>query len=62
MGEAHDVEDPVQLVVVVRVARLDVLLAAVEDGLGREQLRKDAPNGPDVCGEAAHSQPRAGFF
>lgn len=32
-GEAHDAEDAVQLVVVEGVAGLDVLLAAVEDGL-----------------------------
>lgn len=39
---------PVQLVVVVRVAGLDVLLPAVEDWLGGQQLSKDAANGPDV--------------
>ena len=46
--EAHDVEDAVQLVVVVRVAGLDVLLPTVEDGLGRQELSKDAADGPDV--------------
>lgn len=47
-GEAHDVEDAVQLVVVVGVTGLDVLLATVEDGLRRQQLGKDAANRPDV--------------
>lgn len=46
--EAHDVKDAVQLVVVVRVTGLDVLLATVEYGLGRQQLREDAANRPDV--------------
>ena len=32
LREAHHVEDAVQLVVVVRIRRLDVLLSAVEDG------------------------------
>ena len=49
LREAHDVEDAVQLVVVVRVARLDVLLAAVEDRLRRQQLGEDAPDRPYVC-------------
>ena len=47
-GEAHDVEDAVQLVVVVGVTGLDVLLATVEDGLRCQQLGKDAANSPDV--------------
>lgn len=46
--EAHDVEDAVQLVVVVRVAGLDVLLSTVEDGLGRQELGKDAADRPDI--------------
>lgn len=47
--EAHDTEYPVQLVVVEGVTGLNVLLATVEDGLGRQQLRKDAANRPNVC-------------
>ena len=49
LGEAHDVEDAVQLVVVVRVRRLDVLLATVEDGLRGEQLGENTADRPDVC-------------
>ena len=47
-GEAHDAEDAVELVVVVRAARLYVLLPAVEDGFKGQQLGKDAADGPDV--------------
>jgi hypothetical protein len=47
--EAHDTEYPVQLVMVEGVTGLNVLLATVEDGLGRQQLRKDAANRPNVC-------------
>lgn len=47
-GEAHDVKDAVQLVMVVRVTGFDVLLATVENGLRRQQLCKDAANRPDV--------------
>jgi len=39
---------PVELVVMVGVASLDVLLAAVEDRLAGQQLRKNAPDGPDI--------------
>lgn len=46
--EAHDIKDAVQLVMVVRVTGLDVLLATVEYGLRRQQLREDAANRPDV--------------
>lgn len=40
---------PVQLVVVVRIGGFDVLLSAVENGLGRQQLGKYAADGPNVC-------------
>lgn len=46
--EAHDAEDAVQLVVVERVAGFDVLLTAVEYRLGRQQLREDAADRPDI--------------
>ena len=48
LGETHHVEDPVQLVVVVRITRLDVLLSAVEDGLAGQQFGEDAADGPDI--------------
>ena len=41
---------PVELVVVVRVAGLDILLATVEDRFGGEKLGKDASNCPNVNG------------
>ncbi len=41
---------PVELVVMVGVAGLDVLLPAMEDWLARQQLRKYAPDCPDVDG------------
>jgi hypothetical protein len=41
---------PVELVVMVGVAGLDVLLPAVEDWLARQQLREYAPDRPDVDG------------
>ena len=50
LGETHHVEDPVQLVVVVRVARLDVLLPAVENGLAGQKFGEDAADGPDING------------
>lgn len=46
--EAHDAEYPVQLVVVEGVAGFDVLLAAVEDWLRRQQFGEDATDGPYV--------------
>ena len=39
---------PVKLVVVVGVACLDVLLTTVKDGLGRQELSKDAADGPNI--------------
>lgn len=48
LGEAHHIEDPIQLVVVVGVGRLNVLLTTVEDGLGSEEFSEDASNGPDI--------------
>lgn len=36
----------------VRVTGLDILLATVEYGLRRQQLRKNAANRPDVCKHA----------
>lgn len=57
-GEAHDAEDAVQLVVVEGVAGLDVLLAAVEDGLRGQKLGEDAADGPDVwSGPTKHTHP-----
>ncbi len=41
---------PVELVVMVGVAGLDVLLPAVEDWLAGQQLREYAPDCPDVDG------------
>jgi len=32
----------------VRIRSLDVLLSAMENGLGGEELGEDAPDGPDV--------------
>lgn len=49
MGETHNIEDAVQLVVMVGIARLNVFLPAVEDRFRSEQFRKDAPDGPDIC-------------
>ena len=49
-GETHDIKDAVELIMVVGVGRLDVLLTAVEDGLRRQQLGEDTPDGPDVDG------------
>ena len=49
LREAHDAEDAVQLVVVVRVRRLDVLLPTVEDGLRRQQLGENTADRPDIC-------------
>lgn len=46
--EAHNVEDAVQLVVVVRVTGLYVLLPAVEYRLRGQELCKDAADRPDV--------------
>jgi hypothetical protein len=46
---------PVQLVVMVGVAGLDVLLPAVEDGLACEQLGEDAADGPNVDGLKAET-------
>ncbi len=54
--EAHDGEDPVQLVVVVRVARLDVLLTTVEYGFRRQQLGEDAADRPNVCKGISNSK------
>jgi hypothetical protein len=48
LRKSHDRENPIQLVVVVGVARLDVLLATVKDGLRSEQLGKDATDRPDI--------------
>ena len=45
----------------VGVAGLDVLLAAVEDGLAGEQLGKDAADGPDVDGLKVCSCTEAGI-
>ena len=39
---------PVELIVVVRVACLDVLLTTVKDGFGRQELSKDATDGPNI--------------
>ena len=50
LREAHHVEYPVQLVVMVRVAGLDILLPTVEDWLAGQQLSKDAPDSPDING------------
>jgi hypothetical protein len=41
---------PVELVVMVGVAGLDVLLPAMEDWLARQQLREYATDRPDVDG------------
>lgn len=52
--ETHHTEYPVQLVMMERVAGLDVLLATVEDGLRRQQLSKDATNCPNVWCKHTH--------
>lgn len=49
--EAHNVKDSVQLVMMVRVAGLDIFLTTVEYGLRRKQLRKNAADRPDVWKE-----------
>ena len=41
-GKSHDVEDTVQLIMVVGIARLDVLLPAVEDRLRGQKFGKNA--------------------
>lgn len=48
-GEAHDIENAVQLIVMIRVTGLDVLLPTVEYGLGCQQLGEDAAYRPNVC-------------
>ena len=48
LWEAHDTEYAVELVVVIRVARLNILLTTVEDRFGRQQLGEDAPDSPDI--------------
>lgn len=49
LRKAHDVENPIKLIVVVGVARLDVLLPTQKDWLGREELGENATDCPDVC-------------
>lgn len=53
--EAHDVEDAVQLVVVVRVTRLNVLLPTVEYRLRGQELCKDAADRPNIWKRATES-------
>jgi len=48
LWKAHYIEDPIKLVMVVRVAGLNVLLATVKDWFGRHQFGKDAPDCPDI--------------
>ena len=60
LRETHHVEYPVQLVVMVRVAGLDVLLTAVEDGLTGQQLSKDASYSPDINGLQSLNIKRSG--
>ncbi len=47
-GETHDAEYPVQLVMMEGITGFDVFLATVKDRLGRQQLRKDAANCPNI--------------
>lgn len=50
LRKAHDGEDSVQLIVMIRIAGLDVLLTTVEDRLGGKQLSENATDGPNVWG------------
>ena len=40
--KAHDLEDLFQLIVVIRIRRFNIFLAAVEDRLGRQKFRENA--------------------
>jgi len=48
LREAHDVEDPIQLVVVIRVAGFDVLLSAMKDWFTGQELSENTTNSPDI--------------
>merc|ERR1719222_162586 len=48
LGEAHHVKDPVQLVMVIRVACLDVLLPTMEDWFTGKKFSKDTTDCPNV--------------
>ena len=50
LRKSHHIEYPVQLVVVVGIAGLDVLLSAVEDWFAGQKLSEDTADGPDVNG------------
>ncbi len=49
--ESHDGEDSVQLVVMVRAARFNVFLSAMENWFKSEQLGEYTTNGPNVWSE-----------
>jgi len=48
LRKAHYIEDPVELVMVIWIAGLDVFLAAVKDRFRRHQFSKDASDRPDI--------------
>lgn len=48
--KAHHIENAIQLIVMIRIAGLDVLLAAMENRFGGEQLGENASNRPDIDG------------
>jgi len=48
LWESHDIEDPIELIMVIGVAGFNVLLATVKDGFRRHELRKDASDCPDI--------------
>lgn len=50
-GEAHDIEDTVQLVMMVWVTGLNVLLPTVENRLRGQELSKDTADRPYICTE-----------
>jgi len=48
LWKAHDIEDPIKLIMVIWVAGLDVFLATVKNWFRRHQFGKDAPDRPDI--------------
>ncbi len=53
--KAHDIKDPVQLIVMVGITGLNVFLSTVEDRLWGQKLSKDTANRPDICEEKRKS-------
>ena len=53
LWEAHDVENSVELIMMIRVTGLDIFLSTMEDWFRCHQFGKNAPNGPDICKDNA---------